>query len=235
MEEPLDQRKRSLADPAKRNALRSEMSAEFITRLARLKVIKPALVRNADLQGKTVEEIARLRGTPDVLDAFLDFALEEDLETMFLSSTPISDEMGEIVRSPYTIVGQSDGGAHVQFLSNFGVCTTLLGHYVRERQLLSLEEAVRQLTFKVASVFGIRDRGLVWPGWAADLTLFDPDTVESQDVEEADDYPGGFTRVLQHSRGVQCTIVNGDVLWEDGEYTDARSGRVIRNPAATGA
>jgi len=232
MAQPLEERKRALADPATRNVLRGEMDSAFVTRVARLKVLKPALARNAGLQGKTVEEVARLRGASDVLDALLDLALEEDLETLFLSSTPIADEMGEIVRSAYTIVGQSDGGAHVQFLSNFGVCTTLLGHYVRERQLLSLEEAVRQLTFKVASVFGIRDRGLIWPGWAADLTLFDPDTVESQDVEEANDYPGGFTRVLKHARGVHYTVVNGEVLWEDGEYTDARSGSVIRNPAA---
>jgi N-acyl-D-aspartate/D-glutamate deacylase len=140
--------------------------------------------------------------------------------------------MGEIVRSPYTIVGQSDAGAHVQYISNFGVCTSLLGQYVRERQLLSLEEAVRQLTFKVASIFGIRDRGLIWPGWAADLVLFDPDTVDAEDVEEASDYPGGFTRVLQHARGMHYTIVNGEVLIDHGHHTGVYPGRVIRNGAA---
>jgi N-acyl-D-aspartate/D-glutamate deacylase len=162
----------------------------------------------------------------------LDLSLEENLETMFRSSAPIEDPMGEIVRSPYTIVGQSDAGAHVQFLSNFGVCTTLLGHYVRERQLLSLEQAVRELTFNVASIFGIKDRGLVWPGWAADLVLFDPDTVESKDEEEVSDYPGGLTRVLQHAHGVHYTIVNGEVLIENGDYTGALPGKVIRNAYA---
>ena len=85
---------------------------------------------------------------------------------------------------------------------------------------------MRQLTFKVASVFGIRDRGLVWPGWAGDLVLFDSDTVESGDVEEADDYPGGFTRVLQRARGVHYTTVGGEVLIERGEHTGAFPGRI---------
>jgi N-acyl-D-aspartate/D-glutamate deacylase len=209
--------------------LRAELDPDFMVRIGRVKVQKARLPEHKALEGKTVEELTRLRGTADPLDALLDLSLEEELETVFFSMNPIEDEMGEIVRSPYTIVGQSDAGAHVQYLSNFGVCTTLLGHYVRERRLLSLEEAVRQLTFNVASIFGIRDRGLIWPGWAADLVLFDPDRVESQDVEEANDYPGGFTRVLQHARGVHYTIVNGEVLIEQGEHTGAYPGRVLRN------
>lgn len=232
MARPLDERQRALADPDVRAVLRGEMDSGYATRIARLKVLQPGLPEHQALRGKTIEEVARLRGTPDVLDAMLDLALEEQLETVFISSNPIEDEMGEIVRSPYTIVGQSDAGAHVQYLSNFGVCTTLLGHYVRERRLLPLEEAVRQLTFNVASIFGIRDRGLVWPGWAADLVLFDPDTVESRDVESANDYPGGFTRVLQHARGVHYTIVNGEVLVDHSEHTGAYPGKVIRNAYA---
>jgi N-acyl-D-aspartate/D-glutamate deacylase len=229
---PLDERRRAFADPEVRAKLRAEMDDAFMTRVQRLKVLQTRLPQNRHLDGKTGAELARIRGSADALDAMLDLSLEENLETMFRSSSPIEDPMGEIVRSPYTIVGQSDAGAHVQFLSNFGVCTTLLGHYVRERQLLSLEQAVRELTFNVASIFGIRDRGLVWPGWAADLVLFDPDTVESQDEEEASDYPGGLTRVLQHARGVHYTIVNGEVLIEHGDFTGAYPGRVIRNAYA---
>jgi N-acyl-D-aspartate/D-glutamate deacylase len=225
----LDERRRALASAEVRSALRSDMDAAFRTRVDRLRVLQAQLPQNRALNGKSGAALARLRGAPDALDAILDLALEEELNTMFISSAPIEDPMGEIVRSPYTIVGQSDAGAHVQYLSNFGVCTTLLGHYVRERQLLSLEEAVRQLTFNVASIFGIADRGLIWPGWAADLVLFDPDSVESKDVEEASDYPGGLTRVLQHARGVYYTIVNGAVLIENGDFTGAYPGHVIRN------
>jgi N-acyl-D-amino-acid deacylase len=229
---PLEERRHALGDPAVRGALRAEMDPVFVTRVERLRVLQTRLPQNRELDGRNGAELAQLRGAADALDAVLDLALEENLETMFVSSAPIEDPMGEIVRSPYTIVGQSDAGAHVQYLSNFGVCTTLLGHYVRERQLLSLEEAVRQLTFNVASSFGIKDRGLVWPGWAADLVLFDPNTVESKDVEEASDYPGGVTRVLQHARGVHYTIVNGEVLIENGQFTGAYAGTVIRNAYA---
>jgi len=232
--QPLEQRRRTLADPAFRAALRAEMDPAFAMRVARLKVLKTRRPALRSLERKTGEELAHLRGVSDPLDAMLDLALEDDLETTFLSGNPVEDVMGEIVKSPYTIVGQSDAGAHVQYLSNFGVCTTLLGQYVRERELLSLEGAVRELTFNVASIFGIRNRGLVWPGWAADLVIFDPDTVDSQDVEEANDYPGGFTRVLQHANGVHYTIVNGEVLVERGEHTGAYPGKVIRN-SYTGA
>lgn len=225
---PPQDRARSIADPAFRETLRAELDPALASRIARLKILK---TRDQALQGKTVEQAAAAQGVPDPLDLLLDLSLEEGLETMFLSSTPIEDEMGEIVCSPYTIVGQSDAGAHVQFISNFGVCTSLLGEYVRERRLLSLEQAVRQITFNVASIFSIRDRGLIWPGWAADLVLFDPDTVASRDVEEADDYPGGFRRVLQHANGVHATIVNGEVLIEGGHHTGAYPGRVLRNGA----
>ncbi len=229
---PLEERRHALASPEVRSTLRAEMDPVFMTRVARLRVLQTRLPQNGALQGKNGAALARIRGAKDALDAMLDLALEEDLDTMFISSAPIEDPMGEIVRSPYTIVGQSDAGAHVQYLSNFGVCTTLLGHYVRERQLMSLEAAVRELTFNVASIFGIKDRGLVWPGWAADLVLFDPDTVESQDVEEANDYPGGLTRVLQHARGVHYTIVNGEVLIDNGAFTGMYPGNVIRNAYA---
>ena len=228
----VEERRTAVANPAFRARLRSEMDEAFVIRMARLKLLKAHRPENQPLRGTTAAELARLRGASNPLDAVFDLSLEEDMETMFITSNPVEDQMGEIVRSPYTIVGQSDAGAHVQFLSNFGVCTTLLGEYVRERQLLSLEEAVRELTFNVASVFGIKDRGLVWPGWKADLVLFDPDTVESQIVEEASDYPGGVTRVLQHARGVHSTIVNGEVLIENGAHTGAYPGQVIRNAYA---
>ena len=230
---PQDERARAAADPAFREQLRSEAEPGFLSRVQALKVLKTHRPENRALEGRTVGELAAERKT-GLLDFVLDLSMEEGLETLFLSGNPIDDEMGEIIRSPYTIVGQSDAGAHVQFLSNFGVCTSLLGQYVRERGLVPLERAVSEVSFRVASIFGIRDRGLIWPGWAADLVLFDPDTVASKDLEDADDYPGGFRRVLQHAQGVDYAIVNGKVLIDHGEHTGAYPGRVIRN-AGVGA
>ncbi|HEX6512516.1 MAG TPA: amidohydrolase family protein [Chloroflexota bacterium] len=226
---PLEERRQAIADPGFRSQLRAEMSPAFAGRLGQLKIIETRLPEHRHLEGKSVNEAARLLRASDALDALFDLSLAEDLETSFMSGTPIEDAMGEIVASQLTVVGQSDAGAHVQFLSNFGVCTTLLGQYVRERQLLTLENAVHQLTFKIARILDIRDRGLIWPGWRADLVLFDPDTVDSRKVEDAADYPGGLTRKLQHAKGVEYTIVNGEVLIEHGHHTGAYPGRVIRN------
>ena len=121
-------------------------------------------------------EIAREQGR-DVLDVFLDLSLEEDLETEFERREVNSDEaaMTALLTSPYTVIGQSDGGAHVVFRTDYSYSTYLLSHWVREKGIMSLEDAIRKLTFVPASLFGLFDRGLVRPGMAADLMVFDPD------------------------------------------------------------
>jgi N-acyl-D-aspartate/D-glutamate deacylase len=143
----------------------------------------------------------------------------------------IKDEaaIAEIICHPYTNVGMSDAGAHVDRTGSQGIATELLGYWVREKGRVSLEQAVNVLTFKVASIFGFKDRGLVWRDWAADLVVFDPDTIGAEESVKVGDYPGGFERLVQHASGVDYTIINGEVLIEHGEHTGARSGRVIRN------
>jgi N-acyl-D-aspartate/D-glutamate deacylase len=138
--------------------------------------------------------------------------------------------MGEILRSPYVLVGTSDAGAHVQFGADFGYGTILLGLWVRERQVMSLEQAVHKLTFHVASVFGLHDRGLLRPGYAADLAIFNPNTVNSHEPEWANDYPAGSKRLIQRSDGMHYTIVNGTVIQEDGRMSGQLPGQVLRGP-----
>ena len=92
---------------------------------------------------------------------------------------------------------------------------------------MSLEQAVNVLTFKVASIFGFKDRGLVWRDWAADLGGLRSGYGWAGAVREAGDYPGGFERLVQHASGVDYTIVNGEILIDHGEHTDARAGRVV--------
>ena len=123
----------------------------------------------------------------------------------------------------------SDAGAHVAFDASFGYCTFLLAEWVRKRKLMTLEAAVNKLSFMVANIFGLRDRGLIRPGWFADLTLFNPDTIGALEPEYTNDYPGNTTRMIQKSTGVHYTIVNGEVIAENGEVTSARPGRVLRN------
>jgi N-acyl-D-amino-acid deacylase len=237
---PLEERKAALADRERRTVLHGEMDDDALRanvpgarlRWDLIKFARAALPQNKSLEGKTVTELARLRGNADPLDAFLDLALEEDLESVFVRTDPPDDKVvGEIIRSPYTNIGMSDAGAHVAFLAGYGVSSLVLGYWVRQQGLTSLEQAVHLLSFKVASIFGFRDRGLIWPGWAADLVLFNPDTIEALEPEEEADYPGGFTRMVQHARGVHATIVNGEILIENGQHTGAYPGRVLRNQA----
>jgi N-acyl-D-aspartate/D-glutamate deacylase len=120
------------------------------------------------------------------------------------------------------IVGLSDGGAHVQFHGGYGYSTRLLAEWVRDKGVMTIEQAVRRLTFDSASALGLYDRGLLRPGMAADIVIFDPDTVRPMPVH---DFPAGGWRV----KGPATGIVNGEVLMENGKHTDALSGRVLRN------
>jgi N-acyl-D-amino-acid deacylase len=137
--------------------------------------------------------------------------------------------VGQILRSPYAVVGLSDGGAHVQFQSNVGNSTRLLGYWVREQGIMTLEQAVRRLTFDSARAFGIYDRGLLEPGLAADLVIFDPHTVNPGGQDIVHDFPNNGWRIRELAEGIYGTIVNGKVLLEGGKHVGSYPGRVLRN------
>lgn len=199
----------------------------------RIRITRTRLDKNTSYRGKSIGQMAQEQGK-EVIDAFLDMVLEEDLQTGFENNQSGSDAgaMAAILSSPYTVIGLSDAGAHVVFEAGYGYSTLVLGHWVREEGVLSLEEAVRKLTFMQAQLFGIDDRGLIRPGMTADIVVFDPDTVGTEDAEEVYDLPAGLMRLGQRATGVDYTIVNGQVLLDHGEHTGAYPGRVIRNAAA---
>ncbi|MDP9130747.1 MAG: amidohydrolase family protein [Candidatus Binatota bacterium] len=239
---PLEQRKEVFRDPATRAKLHFEAvespldpdrAGDFTRRWDLQFVFKPALAKNQHLTGKSVAEIAA-ELNKDVLDTFLDLALEENLETEFERREVNSDQaaMTALLTSPYTVIGQSDGGAHVVFRTDYSYSTYLLSHWVREKQIMSLEEAIRKLTFVPASLFGFSDRGLVRPGMAADLMVFDPTTISPLEPGVAQDLPGGAKRRKQLAKGIEWTLVNGQVLMEHGQHTGAYPGKVARSGAA---
>jgi N-acyl-D-amino-acid deacylase len=236
---PLEKRKRAFRDPEVRARLHLEAvetphnpsrAGDFTRRWDLQFVFQPALPKHQHLKGKSVAEIAREQDK-DVLDVFLDLSLEEDLETEFERREVNSDEaaMTALLTSPYTIIGQSDGGAHVVFRTDYSYSTYLLSHWVREKGIMSLEEAIRKLTFVPASLFGLFDRGLVRVGMAADLMVFDPETIGPLEPGEARDLPGGAKRRKQLAQGIEWTVVNGQVLLEKGEHTGVYPGKVARN------
>jgi N-acyl-D-aspartate/D-glutamate deacylase len=131
------------------------------------------------------------------------------------------------------MLGQSDAGAHVSSGNpGFGFGTIMLGYWVRERNIMPLEDAIRKLTFMPASIFGIRDRGLLRPGMAADMFVFDPATIDLEKPRKVNDLPEGASRYVQGARGIHYSIVNGAVLMEGGAHTGTYPGTVLRSQAA---
>lgn len=191
-------------------------------------------VRSPELkrfEGMTVAEIGRAQGK-DGVDTLLDLTLADDLNLEFTmtSFNTRADRMAELLNNPAILIGLGDGGAHVDMLCDSGYPTYLLGTWVRERGVLSLPEAVRRLTSDPADMFGIRDRGRLVPGLAADIVVFDPATVGSSNRgERRYDLPGGGKRMVMPSRGVRHTIVNGVPTWAEGQQLDAGAGIVLRS------
>ena len=182
------------------------------------------------LEGLTVAEMARAQGK-DAVDTFLDTVVADNLScefTMASFNTRV-DRMAELLNDPSILIGLGDGGAHVDMLCDCGYPTYLLGTWVRERGVLSIEQAVRRLTSDPADFFGISDRGRLQPGLAADIVIFDPDTIGSGNRgERRYDLPGGGKRMVMPSRGVQYTLVNGDVVYAGGQIVGSGSGQILR-------
>jgi N-acyl-D-aspartate/D-glutamate deacylase len=231
---PVGVRQQMFSDPDCRKKLRAEAiedksASVFPRRWDVIFVDKVKLAKNKSLERKTVEEVALSQGK-DGLDAFLDLSLEEDLETRFVHITTQGDPSAvcEILKHPAVMIGQSDAGAHMGYDARFGYCTAFLGRWVRDYGIMPLEEAVSKLTFRVASVFGLNDRGLVRSGMAADLVAFDPATINTLEPEYVQDLPGNETRMIQNAAGVHHTVVNGEIVIENGAATGACPGQILR-------
>ena len=138
--------------------------------------------------------------------------------------------MAEILQNKSVLIGLGDGGAHVDMLCDAGYPTYLLGHWVREKGIISLEEGVRRMSSDPADLFGIKDRGRLEVGLAADVTIFDPQTIGSNNRgEKRYDLPGNAKRMVMLSHGIDYSIVNGKISYANGKTTNSRSGKVLRS------
>lgn len=229
-------RKRIYADPAFRAALRARVDGGAL-RARFYGMVLSEHAPDPSLCERTVEEIAAERGAHPV-DVALDLALEAELASRFrfAAANTDDDDVAELLAHPASMLGLSDAGAHASQLCDAGAPTTLLGKWVREKRVLSLEEGVRRLTAEPAEVFGLRERGRLAPGLAADVTVFDPATVGCAPVRRVFDFPGGADRLVADASGIRFVIVNGTVIREDGRdalgAADALPGRVLRGGQA---
>ncbi len=235
---PLEEQKRRLRDPELRGKLvaaaRERDERKAIGTEARPAQYEWLLVMdNPEGPHRSVAEVARQRGC-DPVEAMIDLALERDMEVFFLQ--PIANEDHdaalELIKHPRTVVTFSDSGAHVSQLMDASLQTHLLSYWVRAKQALTLEEAVRMLSFDTATQWGFTDRGLIREGFAADLVVFDPDTVGAEMPEVVNDLPAGARRLIQRARGFSATVVNGETVLRDGKHTGALPGRLLRGPLA---
>jgi N-acyl-D-aspartate/D-glutamate deacylase len=235
---PLDEQRRRLRDPAVRRRL-VDASGERDGRRPVGTEARPAdydwLLVFDTVEGphRTVAEVARERGQHPA-ETMIDLALARDLDLFFLQ--PIANEDQdyalELMRHPRAVTTFSDSGAHVSQLMDSSLQTHLLSHWVRRTQAFTLEQAVRMLTLVPATLWGFSDRGLVGEGFAADLVVFDPETIAAEMPEVVDDLPAGARRLVQRTRGIAATVVNGEVLLRDGKHTGALPGRLLRGPLA---
>lgn len=208
----------------------SNTALGFSGRWDHVVIVKPVLDANRSLTGMTVAELAAQRGQAP-LDAFLDLAVDERLKTWFARNQQNNDDaaMSAILNDPHTLIGLSDSGAHVVREGGYGYAVHFLGHWVRDKGIMPLEEGVRRLTSLPADIFGIPERGRLTQGGKADVLVFDYERLGLDDAEEAYDLPGGAMRLKQVAHGIPYTIVNGEVLIEDGRHTGALPGQVVRN------
>jgi N-acyl-D-aspartate/D-glutamate deacylase len=214
-----------------RDSIRAELSRPAHFRLFNGEWDKVQVIESArrELEQHSIAELAGAAGE-DPLDFMLGLSLGEELETVFSALLLNSDEaaVGRMLRHPHAMVSLSDAGAHLTFFNDAGFGLHLLGHWVRERGVLSLAEAAWRLTGQPAEIFGIRGRGALKPGYHADLLLFDPAAVGRGPKRRVFDLPAGQPRLTASPLGVHGVWVNGISL----ENKDVLPGRVLRDFAA---
>lgn len=233
---PVEEQKQFYRDATFRAAFRKEMETPkvFSGRWDRAVVHEVGNPAMKLLIGKSVAQIAKERGK-DGLDTFLDLAIEDDLQLQYTYElfNATEERIPQLITDSRVMVGLSDGGAHVDMLCDAGYCTYLLGTWVRDKGVLTVEHAVKRLTTEPAAFYGITQRGAIKKGMAADFAIFDLTKVGSQKRGEMrSDLPGGGRRLVMPARGVEYSVVNGAVLYEHGKHTGALPGQVLRSGVA---
>ena len=229
----------ALADPALRASLKSELTERsrrmFTGEWEKAFVAQVADQAHVAYEGQSIGALAKSEGKHPV-DFILDLALAENLDTMFTATLLNSDEeaVGRMMRDENAIVSLSDAGAHLTFLCDAGFGLHVLGHWVRDRKLMPIEQAVRKLTSEAAELFGIRQRGTIAAGMHADLLLFDPKTVGRGPSKRVYDLPSGASRLTTEATGVHGVWINGKKIADRGGMRkDAvKAGKVLRDFAS---
>lgn len=221
--------KGAFLDTARRQKLSAE-AASMGPLWERLVLRQVNTQANQTLVGKTLAEIGVIRNC-SALDAMIDLSIEEDLDAHFLAANMghnDDNKVGELLGKPNVHIGASDGGAHILSFSTYGDTGYLISQFVRETGLLSLEAAVKKITHDPASIWGIPERGLLKPGYVADVTIFDSETIARGDEYYTQDVPGNGSRYVRDAIGVETVLVGGHVAYSAANgYSDTPRGEVL--------
>jgi len=232
-----EERAAKLRKPEVRAAMKKDVAECEVTifhkNWHKVKILQVTEERNLPLEGLTIAELAERMGK-DPVDAMLDLALDEGLKTEFALLDLInSDEeaMAEIIKHPFTHLSVSDGGAHTRYLTISAWPTYFLSHWIRDKRLMSLEEAHWKISALPAWLLGVRDRGYLREGMAADVMVYEQEklALSPEKPEYANDFPGGERRIVQKAKGYRAMVVNGEMTFEEGQCTEALPGRLLRS------
>jgi N-acyl-D-aspartate/D-glutamate deacylase len=243
LDRPVDERIAALTDPAVRRTLAEGAAAPEAGVLLRLadwatyRIGDTFSDANTGLKGRVVGDVAAERGVVP-FEALLDICVADGLRTVLWPNPPDDDDESWAMRAelwddPRAMIGGSDAGAHLDRMCGAPYPTAWLRDCLHGRRLTSVENAVRLMTSSPASLFGLRDRGVLREGAVADVVVFDPAEIASGEAELVADLPGGSARLTAASRGVRRVLVNGVAVVADGELTGATPGVVLRSGVHT--
>ena len=231
-----EERAAKLRDHSVRAAMKRdvESASPGMIDWSRMRVLEVVHERNHEYEGRTIQEIAQITGEHPV-DAFLDLALDEGLETEFeVLQLDNADELKLVeqkIKDPYAHISLSDGGAHTRFLTMSTWPVFWLSYWIRDKEIMSLEEGHKKMSALPAWIADFKDRGTLRNGAWADIIVYNQEElgfVHDRPVY-ADDFPGGERRLIQKPKGLYHTIVNGAVTFERNECTGALPGKLLRS------
>jgi N-acyl-D-aspartate/D-glutamate deacylase len=243
---PIAERMNLLRDPAERARLKA--SAATMTGILALAADWPALKivevfsqANRAYLNRLVGDIAAEQSR-DPFEVFVEVVLADRLRTSFIpryredsgeAGAAVFEARARLWKHPDVLIGGSDAGAHLDMIDTFGVSTALLSEGVRQHAVITLEDAVRQITQRPAELMGLRDRGVLRPGAWADIVVFDPEAIGAGPTYTREDLPGGGARLYSDARGIAHVIVNGREVIRNGVYLKAPAGAVLRSGVHT--
>jgi N-acyl-D-aspartate/D-glutamate deacylase len=225
---PLAERLAALKDAETVERLVNDAGPDGGERMMGDLIIRGGDAAPAGMAGRTLAEVAAERREAPAL-ALINLSLEHGLDVALLAANrghDITERIGPMLAHPLVHIGASDGGTHIASFATYGDTGYLFSEFVRKSGALSLEGAVKKITSETAEIWGLKDRGTLREGWAADIVVFDPDRIGRGEERPVFDMPGEGLRYVRDSVGVDTVVVNGQVAWAKGAYSGSKSGAI---------